>query len=116
MNKSALATALVAVSLLLLSNIPVNSGSITLGWDPSPDAAHVQYYMIHIGNAPGQYNAWTNAQLRTQQTVTNIMPGRSYYFAVTAVGTNGLASDFSNEVEYKPAVGAPSNLRIVPSE
>lgn len=103
----------ILLTILAILSMPVLADNLTLAWDPSPDHASVKYYMVHIGNQPGTYSMWTNAQTRTQITITNgILPGRTYYFAVTAVGTNGLESDFSNEVEYKAKVGAPSNLRI----
>ena len=43
----------------------------------------------------------------TTATVSNLVSGATYYFAVTAVDTNGQESDFSSEIIY--TVPLPTN-------
>ncbi len=104
-----LETALSALFVLLIwlaSLIYCLSADVTLAWDPSPDAG-VGSYRVHYGTSPGDYNAATNAGLATSCTVTGLAPGLTYYFAATAVGTNQLESDFSNEVGYTVPIPSP---------
>lgn len=86
--------------------------SVTLAWDPSPDSG-VGLYRVHYGTSPGVYTETQDAGLSMTNTVLGLTGGVTYYFAVTAVGTNQLESDFSNEVSYTPPVTGASNLRVV---
>jgi hypothetical protein len=81
--------------------------AVTLAWDASPDAAHMAAYRVHFGEASRGYVFSTNAGLSLTQTVTVPYPA-DWFFAVTAVGTNQLESDFSNEVMWRALPQAPS--------
>ena len=81
--------------------------SVTLAWDASPDAGCVGAYRIHFGEASRGYVFSTNAGPVLTQTVTVPYPA-DWFFAVTAVGTNQLESDFSNEVMWRALPGAPA--------
>ncbi|MCU0772614.1 MAG: tandem-95 repeat protein [Verrucomicrobia bacterium] len=83
-----------------------HAADVTLAWDPSPDAG-VGSYRLHYGTASGNYTSVTNAGLSTTVTVTGLVEGTTYYFGATAVGTNQLESDFSNEISY--TVPLPQN-------
>jgi hypothetical protein len=72
---------------------------VTLAWDPSPDAS-VGGYIVHYGDASGFYTMTTNVGTATTGTVQGLIPLTTNFFAVTAVGTNQLESDFSNEIMY----------------
>jgi fibronectin type 3 domain-containing protein len=57
-------------------------------------------YRVYYGTAPGTYiQARGNGILVTATTanLTNLLAGRTYYFAVTDVDANGNESTFSNE-------------------
>lgn len=82
------------------------AAEVKLAWDPSPDAG-VASYQIHYGITSGSYRSVTNAGLATELTITGLTMGVTYYFAATAVGTNQLESDFSNEISYTPPL--PTN-------
>jgi len=88
---------IVASCLLALS--VQGAQTVTLAWDPSPDAG-IASYRMHYGTASGAYGQTTNAGSATTLTVNGLNEGDTYFFAVTAVGTNQLESDFSNEVSY----------------
>ena len=78
--------------------------SVTLAWDPTPDASVVGY-ALYYGGASRQYTNSVNTGLATSNTVVGLQVGVTYYFAATARATNGLESDFSNEVSYRPNSG-----------
>jgi len=70
--------------------------SITLAWDPSPDASVVGY-KVYWGAATRNYTNSLSAGSATTLTVSNLVVGRTYYFAATAYDTNGIESDYSVE-------------------
>jgi hypothetical protein len=85
--------------LCLLTAPQAFAESVDLAWDPSPDAG-VASYRVHYGTGSASYTVITNAGPTTGLTVQGLAEGTTYFFAVTAVGTNQLESDFSNEVSY----------------
>jgi hypothetical protein len=88
--------------------------SVTLAWDASPDAG-VASYRVHQGTLSGLYTVQTNAGSKTTQTVQGLTYDQTYYFAVTAIGSNQLESEFSNELTYTAtnSYGAPSGLTSI---
>jgi hypothetical protein len=93
------------LGIVALQPFPAPAASVTLAWDASPDP--IQRYVVHYGNGSAAYTATTNAGTALTQTVQGLLEGQTYFFAVTAIGTNSLESDFSNEVTY--SVPFPSN-------
>jgi hypothetical protein len=91
---------------LLRSAIYVNvvgSGSATishnvaLNWNASPSSG-VAGYRIFRGTATrGPYSAITSTVPGLTYEDANVVSGRSYYYVVAAVGTNGMQSAFSAE-------------------
>ena len=85
-----------------------SDGSVTLSWtapteneDNSP-LADLAGYKIHYGTQAGQYSntIYVDDPETTSYEVENLMPG-TYYFAVTAINSDGGESAFSNMVEKK---------------
>jgi hypothetical protein len=75
-----------------------NSGTtVSLSWNPST-STNVVGYKIYMGTTSGVYSSSSSVGNVTTFTVTNLAFGTTYYFAVTDYDTNGLESDFSNEV------------------
>ena len=72
--------------------------SVTLAWDASTDPA-VTAYRVYWGVATRFYTNVVQVS-GTTATVPNLVRGVKYYFAATCVATNGLESDFSNEINY----------------
>ena len=108
------AAGLVALALLLCAGsarattvtnalgflVPTNlSPSVTLAWDPSTNSGVISY-RIYYGVASRGYT--NNATVSTSNSVLVTLPARgaTYYFAAAAQDTNGLESDFSNEVSW----------------
>lgn len=71
----------------------------TLEWDPNSES-DLAGYRMYVGTASGEYGEPIDVGLTTTYTVTGLLPGRTYYFAVTAYNTSGLESGKSNEVSY----------------
>ena len=105
-----------AAAIALFFALTVFAEPLTLAWDPSPDAG-VAAYRLHYGNAPGQYQFVTNVGPVLTATV-EVSTNATWFFAVTALGTNQLESDFSNEVGWPkpspPAVPARPHVRLTP--
>ena len=80
--------------------------SVTLAWDPSPDSA-IGGYRLYEGAASRTYTNVIDVGNVTTATVTGLVDGVTYFFAVTAYDTNGLESDFSGEISY--TVPLPTN-------
>lgn len=71
--------------------------SVALRWDPSPSPG-VAAYRIYYGPASRVYLNHIETGPSTSGLIPNLLSGVGFFFAVTAVSTNGLESDFSNEV------------------
>lgn len=83
--------------LTILFSLTVSARTVTLTWDPNsePDLSH---YIVYWGTTTRNYTMNSgNIGLVTTHTLTIPDTGQ-YFFAVTAVDTAGLESDYSNEV------------------
>ena len=101
---------LVAV-LVTASTSLAQKASVTLTWDPNTEA-DLGGYRIYWGASSRAYTNLLDSGRLTTNKVANLLDGRTYYFAVTAYNTNGLESDYSNEVVIttKGRLSPPSNL------
>lgn len=73
--------------------------SVALEWDPSTDPV-VAGYNVYCGTASRDYDEVISVGDVSMAVVTNLLEGQTYFFAITAIGTNGTESPFSNEVEF----------------
>jgi hypothetical protein len=90
---SARATASVTVTT---ASAPVQ---VTLAWDTNPDPS-VTGYMLYAGTASKMYGTGANVGASTAYTVTGLLSGHTYYFAVTDHNSANMESGYSNEVTY----------------
>jgi hypothetical protein len=74
---------------------------VTLAWDPNPDTPSAGF-IVYYGLASGAYAWTTNVAYVTNADLHGLTRGTTYYFAVTSYDTNGVESDFSNEISYTP--------------
>jgi hypothetical protein len=83
----------------------VDSTTITLAWDPSPDA-DVEGYLVHQGETQGSYDHSMTAPAGESPTfvVAGLELGTEYFFAATAYNSAGLQSDYSNVVAFTPGI------------
>ena len=92
--------------LMLVGAVAAGAERLTLAWDPSPSAG-VSGYRLYWGTNTRAYQFVTNAGLVLTQSV--VLPhGARWFFAATACDTNGLESDFSNEVSWQSKPSAPA--------
>jgi fibronectin type 3 domain-containing protein len=109
----------ICIFLILIScNVDAKTFSYTLTWDANsePDLSH---YIIYWGTSSKVYNYNSgNIGLNTIYTGTINIPDDTkvtYFYAVTAVDTSGLESDFSNEVfqdyDNRTPPAKPKNLK-----
>jgi hypothetical protein len=96
----------VLTALILICAAMMHAQSVTLAWDASP-SADVGGYRVHFGLTSSNYTYVTNAGLVLTQAVVLPHAGR-WFFAATAVSTNGIESAFSNEVQWEAKPGAPT--------
>ena len=98
----------IVISLVLsLFLFPTNSlaGQATLAWDPPDIPTDVTGYMVHYGPVAGAYSEGVDVGNTTSYTISNLIDGQTYYFAVTAYSNNvACQSDFSNEVSISTIV------------
>src|SRR5262245_50302995 len=85
--------------------VQTGQASVTLSWDPPTENAdgsplqHLSGYKIHYGNASGDYSMTVPvANPGVTRYVIEGLGSGTYFFAVTALGANGVESDFSAEV------------------
>lgn len=57
-------------------------------------------YLLYEGVASQTYTNTTDVGTNTTATVTGLVPGTTYYFAVSSYDTNGLQSPLSGEISY----------------
>jgi hypothetical protein len=73
------------------------SSQTTLTWNSSSDP-EVVGYRLYYGNASRDYFPAMDVDSQTSWTITDLIEGTPYYFAVTAYDQAGNESDFSEEV------------------
>lgn len=71
--------------------------SVTLVWDRNPES-DIAGYNIYYGRISGDYIRVVTVADPT--AMIGVKGGKTIYFAVTAYNTNGLESEFSEEVHW----------------
>ena len=90
------------LSFLLISSLfsqDAQAGQATLAWDPNTDS-DLAGYKVYLGNASRSYQSSLDVGNKANATVTNLLAGATYYFAVTAYDSSRNESGYSNEVAY----------------
>jgi hypothetical protein len=87
------------VAVIGMANAVQGQSSVTLAWDPSPDPA-LAGYKVYQGVVSQHYTATNDVGKAMSAKMTMLVPGATYYFAVTAYDTNRLESPFSGEISY----------------
>ena len=89
-------------SLLILAVLitSIQAGeNVTLAWIPSSGQV-VAGYNVYYGGASRVYTIKTSVGQATSLTISNLVPGVTYYFAATTYNAAGAESVFSSEVSY----------------
>jgi hypothetical protein len=94
--------------LLLLIGVVSSAvaASISVAWDPNPEPDIVGY-QLHYGVASGIYTQTIDVGNSTSATISDLVPGITYYLVVTAWNSNSLESPASNEVTFELEAPAP---------
>ena len=110
--KNPLKPLLFLVAFVLLAFPAVGQkAKVRLTWDPNPES-DLGGYRVYYGPTSRGYTNFQQFGKANTNTVTGLLDNTPYYFAVTAFNTNGLESDYSNEVlivTQGNRPGAPSN-------
>jgi hypothetical protein len=73
---------------------------------------NVEYYKIY-GDTRSQATTLLDTSVQTMKKLSNLENGKRYYFRVTAVDTNGIESDFSNEENVLVKMVQPGTNMLV---
>jgi hypothetical protein len=68
----------------------------TLAWNPA--SGSVQNYRLFVGTESQQYTQFYDSGTSPTVSVSDLEYGKTYYFAVRAIGASGLESELSDEV------------------
>ncbi len=116
--RSAAHFCLIGVFLTALLPVPgIAAPSVTLAWDPCPDPTAAGYN-LYYGPGSRNYTNIVDAANTTSISVSNLVPGATYYFAATTYNSVGLESDFSLEVSYAVPDGTnppPPQVNVPPT-
>lgn len=97
------------ISLLLFA-LSTQAATITVAWDDDTNIGVT--YEVHYGPTNATYTNFVASTTKTA-TLTNLASGARYYMAVRAVGSAGVKSDFSNEINHVTPINNPSGTRVV---
>jgi hypothetical protein len=86
------------------------AASVTLDWNAS-SSANVLGYNVYFGTSSGNYASKVDVGGSMSVTISNLVPGLTYYFAATAYDASGGESGFSSEISYS----VPGGLTMIPS-
>jgi hypothetical protein len=90
--------------------------SVTLAWSQNTDPTVVGYN-IYYGGASGAYTNLINAGNTTNATISGLIVGTTYYFAVTAYNSTGVQGPFSSEVSHTVPTPLPAvQLQVTPAK
>src|SRR6187549_245465 len=92
--------ALITAFILCFSTTDAFSATaVRIEWDanPEPDIAR---YNVYIGSQSRVYTTVLNAGAQTFLQISNLISGTNYFFAITAVDSADLESDFSVEISF----------------
>jgi PKD repeat protein len=93
---------LAAAALVILANSAF-AGQANLAWDANTDPA-VAGYMVYYGQVSGGYTSKVDVGNTTNKSISGLLDGKTYYYAVTAYDINRVESDYSNEASGAVAV------------
>lgn len=106
MKKIVSIAVLLSVSVVLLALPSSQTASVSVTWPRAydtnfPSDVYFSGTIVYWGSTSRTYSASAFvAGTVYSNVVLNLTRGHTYYFTVTQLGTNGVESDFGNEVAY----------------
>jgi hypothetical protein len=92
-------------------NAAAPRSTVTLSWDKSHDLT-VKGYRLHYGVTSGRnYLHVLDVGKATSCKLLDLIPGKKYYFVVTAYNASGRESSPSNEVTFTSPKSTPTPRR-----
>ena len=78
---------------------PAGSQDVSLTWNPSASSGVFGYNVYRASGSGGPFTKLNTATLElTRFTDTTIQTGQTYYYVVTATGSDNIESVYSNEI------------------
>ena len=105
---------LVLLAIVVMQLTAGATGSVTLVWNASTDPL-VAGYNVYYGSASATYTNKTNVGTVTNVTISGLVQGLAYYFAVSAYDAMGLESALSSEVSYSLPSQVLLFIQAIPS-
>ena len=101
---------LAAALVFCVMALAASALALELAWNPNPEP-NITGYELSYGTTPGSYARTIAVDSIPSATLTDLLPGTTYYFSVRAVNSSGLKSAASQEISYQtPAATAPHTL------
>jgi hypothetical protein len=82
--------------ILLMASV-CSAADVTLAWEPNAEPEVVGYHVYYVGEDRGFFIDVGN---RSEVILAGLVPGITYYFAVTAYTNDGYESYFSEQIIY----------------
>ena len=104
----------VTLILVALVSSELNAANLTLAWTaPLTDMegnplTEALSYKVYVGQNSKSYDYVVDSGTQTVATVSNLQPGPTYYFAVTAYTESRPESERSDEIVWHSMAAAPS--------
>ena len=120
-GRAALLTLILGAFSALTPPAAFAAGTVTLAWDASPGTNVIANYKVYYGVASAAYTNAVSAGTSLTVSISNLVEGATYFFAATAVDTDGLESAYSTEIStlipvkltnQPPTLNAVANLTI----
>jgi hypothetical protein len=90
------------------TDVSAPRSTVTLAWDQSPDRT-VKGYRLHYGMTSGRnYLHVLDVGKATSWKVSNLIPGKKYYFVVTSYNVSGKESLPSKEISFTAPKSTPT--------
>lgn len=103
---------LVGGFLLLATVLSRADGSLVLAWDYEGED-DVAGFRLYWGFTSGFYALTNEVGLATEASVSNLLAGETYHFAVSSFDVLGRESDLSSEITYAVPVSSTNELPII---
>jgi len=87
------------VAIFTIAGLKASAVDVVLDWNSSSSTDASGYY-VYYGTTSGIYSYRVDAGSATSVTLTNLIPGATYYLAATTYDSTGNQSAFSGELSY----------------